>query len=212
MSYTGLAAMYLRLQFHSKAVQLPPELTSGFDETIRKLIHLPYEIEISSRRLSPIETEVGAAVLEIMRQLSLENSTSTSRLADRDQLRWVNALRILKGNINAALEHDRHIRSGGGCEVLYGRAGLLWTLINLRRLCDDAHLGTSRRRGSGGGRRSVMLRKLAEYVRDEVLQVLVDMIVSAGKKGAEMYEEQYGERPVGMRLIWNWHDAWYLGA
>ena len=210
--------MYMRLQFHSKAVRLSPEITRTFDDIIRKLLHLPDELELSPRRLSPLDSELGTAVLEIMRQLKKNSasSSSSSRLTDQDedQLRWVSALRILRGNINVALEHDRYIRSGGGCEALYGRVGLLWALFNLRRLCHDSQSVSSRKVKGGrkGGRRSEMVRGLADHVRDEVLQKLVDMVVEAGKTGAEMYKAQYGEKPAGMRLIWNWHDSWYLGA
>jgi hypothetical protein len=79
-----------------------------------------------------------------------------------------------------------------GCEVLYGRAGLLYALLRLRHMlnCDA----------------------MVHLTSDDVLRGLTDEIIRRGQEGATLYREQYHGSGMTPPLMWLWHGKRYLGG
>lgn len=111
------------------------------------------------------------------------------------------------GVLRAAVELvkvDMQGRPGDGCEVLYGRAGLVYALLTLRqtrsRACENA---------SG-----VLISEVEALTSDEALRGLVGDIVERGEAGARAYATRRsgaeGESMPG--YMWEWHGKLYLGG
>eukprot|EP00798_Chlamydomonas_sp_ICE-L_P017002 gene17002-23280_t len=76
----------------------------------------------------------------------------------------------------------------GECEVLYGRAGYLFSLLFLRH-----HAGPS-------------------YVDSSIIKHLVCHIIVEGRKGAETLCQKAVQGVPPYPLMYSWHDSYYLGA
>lgn len=114
---------------------------------------------------------------------------------------WEAATSTLRQAVSVALDLESVEDGPGATEVLYGRAGLLWAILNLRQLLSNLDAETTK---------MPRLRSLSTLISSQVVRELVDGLISAGKKGKVKFEEQYGED--GMPLMWEWHDKFYLGA
>lgn len=75
-------------------------------------------------------------------------------------------------------------------EVLYGRAGLLWAILNLRT------------RGFDTETRNALLSIF------ETVPKLIDVIVDAGRQGSRDYIKKYGEKNA-LPLMWIWMEGRY---
>lgn len=79
-----------------------------------------------------------------------------------------------------------------GDEVLYGRVGMLWTLLNVNAAAKRAQKQD--------------LPELQQFREDAAVKSLVDKIIAAGRRGAEGFEGR------SLPLMWEWHYKYYLGA
>ncbi|RPA81922.1 Lanthionine synthetase C-like protein [Ascobolus immersus RN42] len=188
---SGISLMYLRIFLQAKALDMPDKEISYLAERVR--LHMPRLSEHSppAGRLSPIGGPTGPAVVEVLRQLLLVDPNE-----DADDLkdRWKTAMKTLKNATNNSLQTDVDQVD----EILYGRAGLLWALLNFRRLVHDK-VGDSGR-----------LEDLHRICGSPIITGLVEDIIRSGKDGARLYEEEFGE--PGLSLMWEWHGKYYLGA
>jgi hypothetical protein len=82
----------------------------------------------------------------------------------------------------------------GGDEALYGRVGLLWSILNIRQYNVDV----GEIQGELG------------YTSGAV-QRLVDLILETGRSSAGEYSKRNGKSDT-LPLMWLWHDRYYLGA
>lgn len=104
----------------------------------------------------------------------------------------------LEKAVGLALASPRMVSHRGktmGCdEVLYGRAGLLWALVNLRaHMFDQATTDA--------------LVPIFESVPK-----LVDVLINSGRQGSEVYIKEYGEQ-TALPLMWEWMEGRFgLGA
>ncbi|PYH46130.1 lanthionine synthetase C family protein [Aspergillus saccharolyticus JOP 1030-1] len=100
--------------------------------------------------------------------------------------------------VHVALENDRLVRHGaslmGSDEMLFGRAGLLWALLNLRmRNYEDE-----------------TARSLNPIFRE--IPRLVDAIIVGGIDGRKDFTTKHGEQDA-LQLMWHWKtDRYSLGA
>jgi hypothetical protein len=147
----------------------------------------------SGGRASFLETSVGLATLVL--EAELRHSAGGHFHASVD-----GCAGILRDAHRAALDQDDNIMPDDGCEVLYGRAGLLYALLRLRYSLDQLSAEDSAAR-----------RGVQALVADDALRGVVDEIMRRGKIGAE----DYGERLRGVNappLMWSWHGKRYLGG
>jgi hypothetical protein len=119
---------------------------------------------------------------------------------------------VLGDAVKMALEHGAtgvyHGHELGADEVLFGRAGLLWTLLNIRRWeVQGEGVFDERQKGL-----------LGRVLADETVGKLVEVIVRAGQEGAAECQrilEPKGESLVGdedgevIPLLWVWMKGHY---
>ena len=185
------------------------------------LIAVPFHERDRGGRVAFLDTNIGPATLILVRQLRLrQNPDSTAhKHARRGKLdaevleevelaeTWRGAADLLRQAQDVA---TRESLSDDGCEVLYGRAGLLYALLQLRAelaitLNDLAHANKTKDK---------VVRDVEQLCSDEVIKAVVDDIVKRGEFGAGIYREELeeSEREKAPPLMWRWHQSRYLGA
>ncbi|KAG6886848.1 hypothetical protein C0992_002028 [Termitomyces sp. T32_za158] len=95
------------------------------------------------------------------------------------------------------------------CEVLYGRAGLLYALLRIRNGLSDARTSISVSADA-----EPFLMALNELTSDKALRAVVDSVIAIGREGTADYAvrlEAKPEKPIPP-LMWAWHGKRYLGA
>jgi hypothetical protein len=195
---------------HIKIAELKiPELSSSrlLRNTDRYLMaaisHIGPRSSLSPAKCSFLETDVGTATLVLRR--ALKSSTA-------DPQAWNQHWRYCADTIRAVVRQARKERSGtvsippavddGDCEVLYGRAGLLYALLSLRSTITSDHaVGTS----------PEILSTITELASDSNIQRLVNAIILRGKTGSTLYRSEFPTQSIPA-LMWSWHGKRYLGA
>lgn len=194
----------------------------SFPETpTSSLIAVPFHEPRHGNHVSYLETSIGPATLVLVRQLRLRQNPDSSahKHARRGKLdseileelelqeTWRGAADLIEDAVSLAVEEEL---DDDGCEVLYGRAGLLYALLLLRSelLLTVSYLTVA---GKPGDK---VVRKVEGLCSDENIQALVDDIIKRGELGAERYtqELEQDERSKAPPLMWRWHGARYLGA
>jgi hypothetical protein len=186
------------MQYHIAKMNLPLK-SEALDpkkliaEADRNLADVLYRKPIdrgmySPARLSFIETFIGIAILVLVR------APFTSEPVIRDN--WRPAKEYLELAVLWTL-NDPNDSTDDGCEVLYGRAGLLYALLYLRNAVRDQERAP-----------------LENLISDATISRLVDSIVFRGKTGAHSLLLGFGgSGPVSLPpLMWSWHGKRYLGA
>ncbi|KAL1988189.1 hypothetical protein VTN96DRAFT_719 [Rasamsonia emersonii] len=194
----GIALSFLRLERqkaslvddeHHDASRLP-----DFAGLAReRIIPTPTDLRIPPGRMSPIGSPLGPVVLRILAACEGHGKAADGSLSiSRDDITALNEA------VQRSLQHGHVIpyrdRDMGGDEVLYGRAGLLWAILNIRNHVFDQDTRAA-------------LRPIFEAVPK-----LVDAIVEAGKQGARDFVKRYGAKDA-FPLMWPWMDEYCgLGA
>lgn len=194
----GIALMYLRLALQSRALGLSDDSGERLPGYVQ--LHLPSEHHPHASRpghVSPLDTHVGPAVIELLRQIHFKASSMSI---------WESCLKTLRQAVSVAISDD----SLGGDDVLYGRAGLLWAMLALRNCFQEG-------KGDEGHRSDIL-----EIVNDDFIRSMVVKTVDAGQRGADAFEHEYPHewhvllRHMGSTssrpLMWPWHGKIYLGA
>jgi hypothetical protein len=198
--------MYLRLARQSGACGLPPDFPLRASQLALRHLNGPFvqsaaAIAVHRTWVSPIGSPFGSAVLELTRQLLLAAGTPKAMslpLADLedDRARWKGALDTLTVHVRASLDPDSVVES----EVLYGRAGLLWALLNLSEMIADVGRGDEAK-----------LAELADLCHGATIQRLAELLVALGRQGSKRFAQTFNEEPP-LPLLWGWHGKFYLGA
>jgi len=157
----------------------------------------------TASKASFLETSVGNATLLLIDELGARHA---GRAAGDEGRVVKNCIQILSGALHVAVAEEL---DDDGCEVLYGRAGLLYALLLLRSELSSALREASKASSSSSSARDVM-----QLFSDDNLQALVDNIVKRGHIGAKEYMEELPqeEREGAPSLMWSWHGKRYLGA
>jgi len=151
-------------------------------------------------RVSFMETHVGCAAILIVQHLTRPEGEKP--LLDCHS--YQRCVSVLRSAVKLALyrpvqESNVPMMPYDGCEVLYGRAGLLYTLLFLR----------SNVRAETYSDAPLDMKFLLSF---DTLRKVVDDIIERGTMGAE------ATRPPGVTpsawapLMWSWHHKLYLGA
>ncbi|KAJ3513534.1 hypothetical protein NLJ89_g2891 [Agrocybe chaxingu] len=204
--YTGISGIAF-MEYHLASMRTPlqneilaPNLlvAVGDRNLARALRHSPidHKVMYSPSRLSFIESSVGLATLVLIRA-----SSTTERIVSDS---WQEAKRYLEYTIEQTLAEDAEIYSPSdkedGCEVLYGRAGLLYALLYLRKHLD--------------GRPQQERASLESLTSDVTLSRLVDSIVQRGQHGSLVLSSEFRARDSAYLppLMWTWHRKRYMGG
>ncbi|KAJ7471310.1 hypothetical protein B0H11DRAFT_2041228 [Mycena galericulata] len=197
---TGPALMTLNLSTHALPVLAPTELLAFTDTRLVKALNIsPTSLSSpsSGSHSSFLETAVGIATLVLVR------TTSTTKM-DTFAHSWTPCVQLIQSATTMAISEDRHrsMDDDGGCEVLYGRAGLLYSLLRLRS-------ASRRRSASGSGDFAAPIQALCS---DETIHLLVQSIIRRGESGATAYAAELAGQLPAPPLMWTWHEKRYLGA
>lgn len=146
-------------------------------------------------RLSPAGSfsPIAATTLHILSAVAKANWQSDSKpsLAEEDINFLHNATKLALQNGHLVPHDDRKM---GGDEMLYGRAGLLWVLVNIRSHTFDEDT-----------------QKALSPVFDTI-PALTGVIIDAGRQGAKDYIEKHGDTDAHP-LMYPWmEDKYCFGA
>ncbi|KAL6298508.1 hypothetical protein BKA93DRAFT_63498 [Sparassis latifolia] len=149
----------------------------------------PFSPPRTGAQASFLETSVGPATLLLIQQLH----------EPRDTRAWKDCIQLLDGALRVALREEVN---DDGCEVLYGRAGLLYALLLLRSEL------------TGSEESSTVRDIVAQLTSDAHVRTLVDDIVQRGRFGAQEFQKELekDERAHAPPLMWSWHGKRYLGG
>ncbi|KAF7597487.1 LanC-like protein 2 [Aspergillus hancockii] len=183
----GIALAFLRLDRQALSVMEPGQAPIDFGQLAReRIVSRGPDIPLQPGRLSPLgsSSPVAATVMRI-----LAAATSGSAVSDED-------ITCLQEAVKLALRNGHMVLHGGettgGDEFIYGRAGLLWSILNLRL-----------QKFQGDAQKH--LQRVFDAVPD-----LVDVIIDAGRQGRKDYIKEHGEEEA-LPLMWSW-KKFYLGA
>jgi hypothetical protein len=184
ISNIGIALGLLRVQRQSVVVgENGGFLLPDLDGAVRARINpIPGPLDFPPGRPSPLSSpSLGACILRFL----------SGNTHDEDQ-------KLLSSAIDFALVQPMtvklHGHDMGSDELLYGRAGLLWALLEIKRHC----------RGEVD---EVFLKLVYEAVPR-----LVGLILDAGRRGAEQHASANGSH-TALPLMWPWVDHFHsLGA
>lgn len=152
-----------------------------------------------------LETPIGAATLVLLRTVNSEPS-SEQPFADRREA----CAQLLRSTFEMVITEDKNqpSRDDDGCEVLYGRAGLLYALLLLRTAL--LRNNTTNRCPSPNAFNAY----LHSQVTDANILSIIEAIVLRGRNGAVAYatdvRHEHGKKSPA--LMWSWHGKRYLGA
>jgi hypothetical protein len=172
------------------------------------MINLNPEVIYSPNRLSFIESRIGVATLILCRGHSQNHTISANWQAAKDYLDYAVQQTLTQvDNAHETTSPWDEDRGDSQCEVLYGRAGLLYALLYLR---NSVHAHAREQREE-------LEIELETLLSDTVLTILVDSIIERGKFGAlvlssdpgALHDADTGDLPP---LMWKWHGKRYLGG
>lgn len=200
---------------------LPFRTTPPPETPTSSLIAIPFHEPRHANHISYLETSIGPATLVLVRQLRLRQSPEStahkharrgkldSEILEELELQetWRGAADLIENAVELATGEEL---DDDGCDVLYGRAGLVYALLLLRSelLVTVSYLAHA---GKPGDK---VVRAVEALCSDENIQALVDDIIKRGELGAARYAQELeaDERGKAPPLMWKWHGSWYLGA
>ncbi|KAJ5908920.1 hypothetical protein N7495_001602 [Penicillium taxi] len=190
--FPGIALAFLRLDYQSSVLE--GEKGSSRDYRHLALQRVPPgipDIPLLPSRLSPMgsSSPVTAVVLRMLAAVARNRGEDdlNTRLSQHDItcLHDATSLALKNGPI---VPHNG--RNMGGDEILFGRAGLLWTLINIRAHQFDEETQ----------------RSLTPVL--DLIPELVRVIIDAGRQGSKDYAEKNGSDDAHP-LMYAWVEGYY---
>ena len=180
-----------------------PELEATAQKACARIVHsVSLKSPKDASRVSFMETHVGCAAVLIVQHLTRPEGEKP--LLDCHS--YQRSLSILQSAVKLALYRPVHasnvpLMPYDGCEVLYGRAGLLYALLFLRanvtaEVYSDAPLAGD-------------LKALISF---DTLRKVVDDIIERGTMGAEATLPPGVAPSAWPPLMWSWYHKLYLGA
>jgi hypothetical protein len=157
-----------------------------------------------------LTSSVGLATLILIRALqdplpepqSGRKSQTLNIIADA----WSTSATVLSSAFQLAVASPRST-SDDGCEVFFGRAGILYALLRLRSALDQKSLAATANQS--------VVDALRPIVTDSVLAKLVDVIIQRGKNGSAAYANEMASvsgSASSPPLMWSWSGKRYLGG
>lgn len=181
----GIALAFLRLDHQKASLSEHGEPSIDFGELARERVPARGpDIELLPGRLSPVgsSSPLAAVVMRILTAASYGGKVNADDIE------------VLRDAVKIALQNGPLVPHGGrmmgGDEVLFGRAGLLWAILNIREHEFDDQTRTS-------------LQPIFDAVPS-----LIDVIVDAGRKGRDSYVEKHGSEDA-LPLMWTWMEGHY---
>ena len=177
------------------------DLETLADEFIAQAVSAPEALAVRGTRISFLETGIGIVTLAILRYRNQVGSSSGDN--------WAGYMSVLDCALRNIVREDAHssMANDDGCEVLYGRAGLLYAFLLLRNALHQ---------GFFDDLPPDFARQLNQLVTIDNLRLITDSIIVRGRRGSRWLREELGAaRKTGQMvppLMWSWHQKRYLGA
>lgn len=189
----GIVLTLLRLERQKSSIQ---QTDQDYYQVASNLITpAPTNIELTDGRLSALASNVGPSFMRILaycEQLNLRPDTALT--PDPEHFRIFNQAverAVLHGSVYTFKGF-----SLGGDELIFGRAGLLWAVLTLKKHVNrtsevlTAHISTA-------------LQSIPK---------LVDAIFAGGRQGSQDFIKLHGPKDA-LPLMWQWMEGYYaLGA
>lgn len=183
----------------------PESLASAGDNnlasSIRAHLKAPWVLPDPSRASFLLDTKIGIATLVLQRN----QQSSEESIVNAFQM----CKELLQRTVDLTVRYENEVHESDnifddGCEILYGRAGLLYVLLSVRSSLD----------------RKVISGRLDDFdalkalTSDSNIDSIIQSIISRGKHGASIYSNEVtdGERRSFPALMWMWYGQRYLGG
>jgi hypothetical protein len=156
-----------------------------------------------------LDTSVGPATLVLYYQLTHFMTGPTSAPSrppfSEKECRW--CAHLLHEAVSCVTHDEEGELPEHGCELLYGRAGLLYALLLLRQ---SLPASSSSSPNSPDGIESLydLIRPLT---RTATIKIIVDDIMRRGRQGAARFAAE-ARLTDGPGFVWMWHGKRYLGG
>lgn len=189
---TGIALAFLRLERHKEFLGKTKQLPDFARLAHERIVPSAGDVKLPPPGyMSPIGSSLGPLVVRIL-----------GAFENRDQSVSQSDIRLLNTAVQRSLGHEHVVLSSSGDhvrgvdKVLYGRAGLLWAIVNIQYY-------------------SHVFDKEVKSMMEPLFGVvprLVETIIDAGRRGARDYVREYGEEGT-FPLMWVYKDERYsLGS
>lgn len=161
----------------------------------------PDALTVRGTRISFLETSIGIVTLAILRYRNQAGSSSGDN--------WAGYMSVLDCALRNIVREDAHSSTADddGCEVLYGRAGLLYAFLLLQNAL---------RQGFFNDLPPDFARQLNHLVTMDKLRLITDSIIVRGRRGSRWLREELETamktEQTAPPLMWSWHQKRYLGA
>jgi hypothetical protein len=191
----GVAYAFLRLERQAESIGSSNLHYAKL--AYERIIPTPTDLHLLPGRMSPVGSSLGPVFLRILAVCEDHNLNLGRGLSVAPE-----DASALNDAVQRSLQHGHVIpfkgHSMGGDEVLYGRAGLLWALLTIRKHMFEEKTEKAVRRALGPALKSI--------------PQLIDAIIAAGKQGSREFIEKYGSSDA-FPLMWPWiEDRYGLGA
>ncbi|CAG7927949.1 unnamed protein product [Penicillium olsonii] len=191
-AFPGIALAFLRLDYQSSVLQDATVTSPNYRQfALQRIPSSPPDAELLASRLSPLgsSSPITAIMMRILANVAKNDWQDNAQIniTEDDIACLDDAVQVALTNDPLVAHDDRKM---GGDEILFGRAGLLWALVNIRAHRFDQ---------VGQKALSPMLQKIPELVR---------VIVDAGKQGSKEYIEKNGAQGAHP-LMYAWMEGHY---
>ena len=210
LTQTGIAMMYNYLSDLSLP-ELPLHLLDGSDKYLHAALSKSLVKPRDASKAGFLCTSIGPATLILLRALQPSpQSRSGLQSGSQSQNDLVDAVpssfEILYSSLQLAVA-PQHTAPDDGCEVLYGRAGLLYAFLRLRSALDQ--------KSPDLAADPSLFTGLQALVANQALSQLVDVIIQRGKNGSAVYAAELASSHTSVSappLMWSWRGKRYLGG
>jgi hypothetical protein len=164
----------------------------------------PFQKPTTGSRTGFLETDIGAATLILISDLR-DGLLDVKGGTDRSRASAI----LLREAIQVAVDGNDPM-DDDGCEVLYGRAGLLYALLFLKAEIRARRLETQNSEKSLDAFSDIV----EQLCHEQNIAALINEIIARGKRGAKSYASEARSRDpkTGPALMWSWHGKRYLGG
>lgn len=166
----------------------------------------PFQKPTAGSRTGFLDTDIGAATLILISDLR-EGLLDAKGGTDRSRASAI----LVREAIQLAVDGNDP-KDDDGCEVLYGRAGLLYALLFLKEETRVRRLETHDRERALDAFSDIV----EQLCHEQNIAALVDEIIARGRRGAKFYASEARSRDQqtihAPALMWSWHGKRYLGG
>ncbi|KLO17656.1 hypothetical protein SCHPADRAFT_155056 [Schizopora paradoxa] len=157
-------------------------------------------------RLSSLDSAVGPAVAYVL--IALGSPSESVVGCEECRRDWDAAIRTIRNVVNVAI-NDKNL---GGDEVLYGKTGLLWAMLNFHYLSGKFQDRTGERT-AGDRNKYTSIQEIQEIPGTAEINSVYKAVLRSGAIEAQDFKERHeSAKELALPLMWSWHGKYYLGA